>query len=719
MKLRNLLGVVGVTCLVVSGCGQSSEPVEEQPGTDESGTVVQPGKEDNFLSPKAQEYQVEGTTTVTIESELSSATEEVKLARVKKLIPLKQVVIGWFLNQYLVAKESSSGNAGYGGFEALTKNGAYEELAITKVDDTTYKFTFRQEFAGSQDLLSKLPTKVGADGKRTFDLTIGKISNEDMARLETNFEWYRESPWSEFDPSKVDASRLDTVTLTVTAEQRSVDGWIDMNRLTADGKVTMGVHFGWDYHNNYHLLHSREIYDWLVNTQGFKSPVDSYDALTHTSGPLTKTIQANGKPVAIEISLFWGKPGTDVDPDTDAGGKVLEDDMRKSFAEREVIVFAGHSGPFYGFALANWRKTSEGDLDDADVLTMTMPSDVYQVVIAEGCDTYGLGESFRLNPAKAGAKNIDVLTTTSFSNASTAEGTKDSLRAIFGTDAAGNQKPLTWGELLRDLDSNTYYFNTMYGVHGIDDNPHAHPYAVQASLCKRCSVDTDCGGIGNKCTKLKNNEKFCTFLCTADDGCPAGYKCMSVATGSTISSSQCAPTNLTCTDPPPVPAGPAVIINEVFASPKATTGDANGDGTVSATNDEFVELVNISGKDVDLSGWKLADSAMTRFTFPQGTFLGAGKVLVVFGGGTVDKVATATGAQCVASTTNHLGLNNTGDLVKLSDSKGSVVDKMLYASDGGAGVSLVREKDGDLASKFVPHPNKAHSAGLKQDGTKF
>lgn len=41
------------------------------------------------------------------------------------------------------------------------------------------------------------------------------------------------------------------------------------------------------------------------------------------------------------------------DPDTDAGGKVLEDLARASLKTRDVVIYSGHSGPFYGFALAN------------------------------------------------------------------------------------------------------------------------------------------------------------------------------------------------------------------------------------------------------------------------------------------------------------------------------------------------------------------------------
>ena len=45
--------------------------------------------------------------------------------------------------------------------------------------------------------------------------------------------------------------------------------------------------------------------------------------------------------------------------------------------------------------------------------------------------------------------------------------------------------------------------------------------------------------------------------------------------------------------------------NEVLADPDTSVGDANGDGSVSGSDDEFVELYNASGADLDISGYTL------------------------------------------------------------------------------------------------------------------
>ena len=63
-------------------------------------------------------------------------------------------------------------------------------------------------------------------------------------------------------------------------------------------------------------------------------------------------------------------------------------------------------------------------------------------------------------------------------------------------------------------------------------------------------------------------------------------------------------------------------------------GDANGDGTREAQEDEFIEFVNLGGS-LDLSGYSVHDNAQERHVFPQGTIIPSGGILVLFGGGNV------------------------------------------------------------------------------------
>ena len=67
------------------------------------------------------------------------------------------------------------------------------------------------------------------DGTWTLELQIGKISTEEMLRLDLNNEWYRSSPWSSFNPESVDAERLETIDLNLEEQERSTDAWIGLS----------------------------------------------------------------------------------------------------------------------------------------------------------------------------------------------------------------------------------------------------------------------------------------------------------------------------------------------------------------------------------------------------------------------------------------------------------------------------------------------------------
>lgn len=538
MRHTSLFAATALTATLAGsllGCAGNSD--SEDP---EDSVFVDDGKADDFFSTSAIEYLLNGKSTVVLDASFATKTTTERDAEAKRLVGLKQIAIAWFITQYLVDKESEDANASFGGFGGMAKAGAFSDLAITaRADKLTYDFTFKQLAAGGKNLISKLPVRL-AGTKQVFDLEIGRPSNAEMAKLETNAEWYRQAPWDGWDPSKVTEAQKEKITFEISKEKASTDGFFDLARLTEDGKLDIDVYFGWDYHSDYHLKHSKELMTWLKG-QGFTAPVATWDQLTRSSGAFKRTVKADSKTINVELRILFGKPGTETDPDTDAGGKVLEDEARKSLATRDVVVYSGHSGPFYGFALANWRKTSEGDLDDADMRVIDLPANKYQVVLAEGCDTYQIGEAFKENPNKRG-KNIDIITTTSFSNASTPATVEDFLSALLARDTASKLRPQPVSTLLTKLDSNSWGFTTMYGMHGIDDNPKLVPFAKTANFGKACSANADCGGPGNLCVGATAASKKCTAACTETAGCGTGYSCKAVASASsaTIYGKACA-----------------------------------------------------------------------------------------------------------------------------------------------------------------------------------
>ena len=139
-----------------------------------------------------------------------------------------------------------------------------------------------------------------------------------------------------------------------------------------------------------------------------------------------------------------------------------------------------------------------------------------------------------------------------------------------------------------------------------------------------------------------------------------------------------------------------VVIQEILADPPSDLeGDANADGVRHRYQDEFVELLNIGFRPVELDGWQLSDAGtapQARFTFPENTLLEPGERAVLFGGGSP---AGFSGPVFVDDGTIGGGLNNRGDAVFLIDP--TVPDTLATAAYGTAAdknQSLVRHPQG-------------------------
>nr|MDQ3033232.1 lamin tail domain-containing protein [Myxococcota bacterium] len=154
------------------------------------------------------------------------------------------------------------------------------------------------------------------------------------------------------------------------------------------------------------------------------------------------------------------------------------------------------------------------------------------------------------------------------------------------------------------------------------------------------------------------------------------------------------------------------LIAEVLADPAAAS-DPNGDGASSTTNDELVEIVNVTAVALDLSGLTLSDAVGVKHTFPAGTIVPSFGIVVVFGGGT--PTGTFGGATVQVASSGGLGLNNGGDTLTLS-SGATVIDTVTYAGEGGMDQSIVRDGAGFVLHSSIPGSIGAHSPGVYADG---
>ncbi len=176
-----------------------------------------------------------------------------------------------------------------------------------------------------------------------------------------------------------------------------------------------------------------------------------------------------------------------------------------------------------------------------------------------------------------------------------------------------------------------------------------------------------------------------------------------------------------------------VVFNEILIDGTCDQ-DANGDGDIDSITDEFVEILNLSGGTLDMSGWTLYDSdiAIARHTFPEGASLPDGEVFVVFGG--EPGLEDVTGTQFVGAINSDSGLqyglslnNSDGDSITLYDEQLRVVAMFAYGDAGNHAIvldeSATRSPDG--TGTFQPHTQAASDAeiifspGTKLDGSAF
>ncbi|MDB4961277.1 MAG: Multiple EGF-like-domain protein 3 precursor [Myxococcales bacterium] len=138
------------------------------------------------------------------------------------------------------------------------------------------------------------------------------------------------------------------------------------------------------------------------------------------------------------------------------------------------------------------------------------------------------------------------------------------------------------------------------------------------------------------------------------------------------------------------PAVGDLVINEYMAAdgPASSLADTNCDGNFTGTDDEFVELVNVSQKTLDLAGVTIHDGSLIglRHTFPAGATVAPGKAVVVWGGGAP---ACPGVTNFFTATETSLGLNDDGDTISVrsADLIPVTLATRTYATAATTGVS--------------------------------
>jgi len=164
----------------------------------------------------------------------------------------------------------------------------------------------------------------------------------------------------------------------------------------------------------------------------------------------------------------------------------------------------------------------------------------------------------------------------------------------------------------------------------------------------------------------------------------------------------------------------SLLLNEVLYDPSNSglEGDANGDGEYVHNEDEFVELVNVSNSNLDISGYEFYDntnlmSGMPNHVVPPGTILPSMKAYVVFGGGI--PTGDFGGAIVHTASASVLNLNNSSDTLTIKNDIGETViifDVEALSDNPNESYSRLP----DICGDFVQH--NSTSLGLFSPGTK-
>ena len=499
--------------------------------------VIPDGKVDNYRSSNTQEFSATATAVVALDASYASKNADERLAAARELVSAKLLQIGWFLNLWVSDKEPEDVNKSYGSYHAMARASSVKALEVKATGTLTFSYNFEATIAAGDGFLAKLPGRNVTGGGKMVDLNMGLIDNATLLAG----TWQSSYGVHSWDPSTVAPDKLELLPVLVKPAPRSANAFLNYAALYADGKLTVGAQFGWDYNEGRQdLANARQLYDDLLRA-GFTSPVTRYEDLKIASGPLTRSSLVGGNTVEVEVTLIH--PGMVASASGNAAE--LRAALLDLLATREVILFNGHAGVSGRLLPADFKSASAGNILASEYPTLRLLPG-YQLLLIEGCQTYAtFTDGFRKNPAKRGPNgelvNMDIVTSTSYTWTSQgAEAMEAILWPLVGRSARSAVKASTWDDVLRTL--NAPPNNTSFlGVNGIDNDPHAHPFANPENLDKSCTSNSACGGDGNLCVKRSqaSSAKVCATVCIDDAGCPSTHRCNKVASNNTINSKAC------------------------------------------------------------------------------------------------------------------------------------------------------------------------------------
>jgi len=173
-----------------------------------------------------------------------------------------------------------------------------------------------------------------------------------------------------------------------------------------------------------------------------------------------------------------------------------------------------------------------------------------------------------------------------------------------------------------------------------------------------------------------------------------------------------------------------LVVNEYLGAP-GSGQDPNNDGVEGGdVEEEFIEVLNISGSKVDVSNFEIRNSAGAAYAFPGGTTLNPGEAATIFRGGNPTSIPgfTDTGSpELVNDASSNASNGNFEDIILVDTQDGKVFDHVSFDyntstslfSPASSGESATRAPDGsgDAINSTNTSANLDFSPGYETDGS--
>lgn len=483
-QLIPILALAGLTACD-GGAPAPGTPAETPAADGPHALPVLDGKDDNYISTNAREFELHGTAHFDLPDNFEAGDDD----RLRGLAQARLNHVARALRRHVDDTLRPFNGDATGEAKPYFTYFRQDAVAVDSVattDDGRGRFDFVVEFVGANWTMSKLTP----DGSRQFEVAVT--------------EWGVPEP--EVVPIRVRGSD-------------SRDAFPKYDVLFADGVFDIAMHFGGDYNEErFDMDTARWTVETLFEGGWAHTTATTFEDLTLESGPFTRTMTVKGRTVEMRVYVYH----SDMVPE-DAPREAQQaqiDALSKSLAERDVVLYSGHAGPGAGFVL-DYQPRLEVKPNAFDTLKF---ADKYQIYVLDGCQTYRTYADDLIKHSPKSFHNLDIVTTVNTTPFSVGyQVIHQLLHWITLTTEDGTHLPLTWKSILRGVNTDAFD-DVHYGVHGIDHDPGLNPNGGADRACAPCSTDADCGGGGNFCLGY-GETGACGVACAHDTACGEGFRC--------------------------------------------------------------------------------------------------------------------------------------------------------------------------------------------------